>query len=200
MSIATLLEDQVESQVGEVKEIDQIPDSDSLYEFVGSTIKEKNVGATEVYTSYLLARLLSSYVETMKIGQVVHELIFDFRPTINRRRRPDAAFISAEKWPFGKRPPVTTYWKIVPDLAIEVVSPSDAMHEVLEKVEEYFQVGVRQVWLVAANVEKVYAYESPTSVRVLGIDDELEAETLIPGFRLSLRTLFQDESEIKTQA
>ena len=197
MSTATPLEDQVETPVGE---IDEIPDSDSLYEFVGATLKEKNSGCFELFTSLRLANLLSNYTDAFKLGHALHQMIFDFRPTINRRRRPDAAFVSAEKWPFGKRPPRTTYWKMVPDLAIEVVSPSDTMHEVLEKVEEYFQVGVRQVWLILANVEKVYAYESPTSVRILGIDDVLEVETLIPGFRLSLRTLFQDESEIKTQA
>ena len=196
MSTATLIEEQVSPKVGK---IDAIPEPDSLYEFVGSTIKEKNAGAFELYTSYNIARLLGVHTSAHKLGHALHEMIFDFRPTIDRRRRPDAAFVSAERWAFGKRPPRTVYWKMVPDLAIEVVSPSDLMYEVIEKVEEYFQVGVRQVWLVLANVEKVYVYESPTLVRVVGSDEELDGGAVVPGFRVALRTLFGDKPEVESQ-
>ena len=46
----------------------------------------------------------------------------------------------------------------MPDLAIEIVSPTNTADEVAEKLEEYFRVGVRSVWVVYPRQRKVYTY------------------------------------------
>ena len=64
-------------------------------------------------------------------------------------RRPDIAFVSFERCPADLLPSTReNAWDVVPDLAIEVISPSDLAEEQLEKVLEYFQAGVRLVWVV----------------------------------------------------
>jgi Uma2 family endonuclease len=82
---------------------------------------------------------------------------------------------------------------VVPDLAIEVISPTNTAADVLVKVRDYFRAGVRRVWVIYPVEGEVYAYESPTVIRVLQRGDELDGEDVLPGFRLPLATLFEDE-------
>ena len=117
------------------------------------------------------------------------------------RRRPDVAFVSAERWPLDHALPEEGDWQIVPDLAVEVTSPNDLLAEVLAKVDEYFHYGVRQVWLVVSPERQVYVYDSPTKVRILSESDKLSGGELIPGFELPLAALFrrQPASEMPSQ-
>jgi Uma2 family endonuclease len=71
-----------------------------------------------------------------------------------------------------------------------VVSPTNSAEEVMEKVAEYFQVGVERVWVVYPPHRQVYIYSSPTDIKVVDSLGELSDETLLPGFQLSMRTLF----------
>jgi Uma2 family endonuclease len=84
-------------------------------------------------------------------------------------------------------------WVVVPNLAIEVVSPNDGFNEVTLKKNEYFSLGVEQVWVVVPASNEVEIWEDPTQCRVLTISEELDGGTLLPGFRLALSTLFQRE-------
>jgi Uma2 family endonuclease len=107
------------------------------------------------------------------------------------RRRPDVAFVSAARWPLDATLPETGDWAMVPDLAVEVISPNDVLKDVLAKVREYFQYGVQIVWVVMPEERQVYVYESPTQVRILTTDDVLTGADLLPGFRLPVVSLFQ---------
>ena len=64
-----------------------------------------------------------------------------------------------------------------------------------DKLEEYFQVGVRQVWVVYPVHAKIYVYSSTTSVRILAPGDELDGGDVLPGFRLSVTDLFNKAGE-----
>lgn len=81
-------------------------------------------------------------------------------------------------------------WKVVPDLAVEIVSPNDLVEKLFEKIDEYFALGVKQVWVVSPSVEKVYVYESPAKARILTAADVLDGGALLPGFRLKIAELF----------
>jgi Uma2 family endonuclease len=116
------------------------------------------------------------------------------------RRRPDVAFVSARRWPLERKIPLTGDWAIIPDLAVEVISPNDLFEAVIAKVGEYFRVGVQQVWLVIPLVQEVYVYESPTSIRLLTISDELEGGQLLSGFRMPVGNLFSEHAETGTAA
>jgi Uma2 family endonuclease len=86
--------------------------------------------------------------------------------------------------------PDANAWDVIPDMAVEVTSPSDLAEVQRRKVLEYFRVGVRLVWVVYPNLRVVDVYETPTSVRVFGPDDALTADPILPGFQLSLADLF----------
>ena len=91
----------------------------------------------------------------------------------------------------GSTDPSARSWAVIPDLAVEIISRTNTADEVAEKLEEYFKVGVRQVWVVYPRQSKVYAYTSTTKVRVLAPGDELDGGDVLPGFRLSITDLIE---------
>jgi Uma2 family endonuclease len=166
-----------------------------LYEVVDGRIVEKAMGAYEYWLAGVMHGMLDRYAEAHPVGRALIEMIFDFRPHVDRERRPDVAFVCFERWARDRRIPRTRSWSVIPDLAVEIISLTNTADEVAEKLEEYFQVGVRQVWVIYPRQAKVYAYTSTTAVRVLTPGDELDGGDVLPGFRLSLRDLFNKAGE-----
>lgn len=164
---------------------------DVLYEVVDGQIVEKPpMGVYSAWLASLLQSALGPFVFERQLGHVVTEVLFLIDRKRNLQRRPDVAFVSYERWPRGRRVPEGAYWDVVPDLAIEVNSPSNTAREILRKIRQYFLVEVRRVWVVYPDDFVVYVYTSPTQVRILQRGDVLEDEALFPGFRLPLDSLF----------
>jgi Uma2 family endonuclease len=172
-----------------------LSEPDALYEVVSGRIVEKTVGVYEAWLAGVVFGALDTYLKANPHGRAVPETIFDFRPAIDRERRPDVALVSFDRWARDRRIPQTRSWAVVPDLAVEIVNPSNTADEVAEKLEEYFKVGVRLVWVVYPRQLKVYAYSSPTELRVLALGDELDGGDVLPGFHLALSSLFEQPGE-----
>jgi Uma2 family endonuclease len=168
---------------------------EGLYEVIDGRVVEKPMGAYEVWLAGEIYDLIKQHVKDKSLGRVVQEMIFDLRPTIDRERRPDVAFISFERWAQNRRVPKTRSWAVVPDLAVEIVSPTNTAYEIAEKLEEYFRVGMRSVWVVYPPQCKVYAYTSPKEVRVLTTGDVLDGGDVLPGFRLPVEKIFEQAEE-----
>jgi len=175
-----------------------VPD-DILYEVVDGKIVEKNVGATEVVIAAILDQRLGPFAWTHRLGRVVPEMVFRIDVAKDLQRRPDVAFIAHARWPYNRRPPNVAVWDMVPDLAIEVVSPSNTAFEVQRKIHEYFDAGVSQVWIIYPPHREVYVFASTTRIEVLQLGRDLDGGDLLPGFRLPLATLFEDEAESETE-
>ena len=171
-------------------------ETDGLYEVVDGRIVEKPpMGSYEYELASIFQDLLSPFAKANGLGRVITEMIFDLRPAVDRQRRPDVAFVSAATCPLHLRAPKAAAWAVVPELAIEIVSPTNPATDVLAKVEEYFLAGSLAVWVVYPDLAKVYVYASPTSVRVLAPGDDLDGGTILPGFRSPVADLFGPASE-----
>jgi Uma2 family endonuclease len=120
-------------------------------------------------------------------------MLFDFGPGLPQRR-PDVAYVSYQRWPRQRRVPSTQAWAVVPDLAVEVISPSNTFGEVLDRIHDYFQAGVQAVWAVAPSHQQVYVYQSPTQVQIVTLPKALTGEPFVPDFRLTLAELFDAEA------
>ena len=166
--------------------------SELLYEVVDGVIVEKPpMGSYECGLACRFALNLSQVVDPQRLGQVWVEMLYDFRPIVDRQRRPDVSFTSVERFPIDRFPPRRpAAWRMVPDLAVEIVSPSNLADELEEKIEEYFRVGVSRIWVIHSTTPKIYVHESPTSVRAVGRGQVLTDEAMFPGFRLDLDTFF----------
>jgi Uma2 family endonuclease len=88
-------------------------------------------------------------------------------------------------------------WEVVPNLAVEVVSRSDSVDSIIDKVAEYFHAGVELVWVMFPSQEQVYVYDSHTRVHILTRTDELSGDPILPHFRLPLMELFEDTGAVE---
>jgi Uma2 family endonuclease len=148
------------------------------------------MSALAIAVASRLGHRLAAFLETQPLGQVVHEAIFRLSQGRRRRqRRPDVAFISRERWPLDRPIPATDPWQVVPDLAIEVVSPNDLAEDLEVKRREYLRAGVRAVWIVSPLGREVTIY-TPGQVRLLTEEMELDGGDVLTGFRLPLANLF----------
>ncbi|MCS7167099.1 MAG: Uma2 family endonuclease [Gemmatales bacterium] len=133
---------------------------------------------------------LTLHVRAHRLGWVTHEALIVLDRERRLARRPDVAFVSHQRWPLDRPLPAVDDWAVVPDLVVEVLSPTEPMEKVLEKVKEYFHYGVRLVWVIAPRLRLAYVYSSPLSVLVRTEADALEGGEVLPDFRLPLREIF----------
>ena len=161
---------------------------DSLYEVVDGQVVEKTVST---YAALLAMRLLFSLkrqLDSDGLGMAVIETMFLLDPETNLRRRPDVAFISSRNWPLEQIPPLEGDWLVVPDIAVEVLSPHDLYHQVNRKLEEYLRHGVREVWLISPEARCVEVFRDSTSRSRFDVGDAVET-TLIPGWSMDVAEL-----------
>lgn len=103
---------------------------------------------------------------------------------------PDCAYISKARVPeLPER-----YFQGAPDLAIEVVSPTDSIPDVLRKARKYLQYGTKRVWIFYPDDESAHvcrlAPDGGMIVDEVSMDGVLDGEDALPGFRLALREVF----------
>lgn len=172
-----------------------VPD-DVLYEVVdGQVVEKPTMGAYSTWLATVFQDALSPWVRQRQLGRVVTEMLFRINRAKNLQRRPDVAFVSAERWPLDRAVPDEEAWDVVPDIAIEVMSRSNSAAEVQAKIRAYFKAGVRQVWVVHPTTAEVYLYDSPKSVRIFERTDVLDGGSLLPGFQLPLTSVFHAPAE-----
>src|SRR5579871_4981965 len=165
-----------------------------LYEIInGQWVEMPPMSAYAALLGSLLVSHLNHFARANSLGVAVSEMLFHLDLPVDRNRRPDGAFVSYRRWPRGQPlPQRDNAWNVVPDLAIEVVSPSDQIEDLLGKIEEYFQSGVSLVWVVYPRLRIVHVYESFHHIRGLTRADELDGGAGLPGSRLPLAELFED--------
>jgi Uma2 family endonuclease len=103
-------------------------------------------------------------------------------------RAPDVSFVKRERLASIRNP--TSFFPGPPDLAVEVISPSDTYSEVEEKVEAWLGAGCQMVILINPRNRSLKVYKSPTDVMVLTVDDTFHGGDLLPGFQLPVRQVF----------
>ena len=94
-----------------------------------------------------------------------------------------------ERLPDGKLPGAPT--DIVPDLCVEVLSPSNRLRDIREKAEEYLTAGIEEVWIVDPRKRTVEVVRRDQPLRMLCYDDELTSSVL-PGFAVKVSEFFED--------
>lgn len=102
-------------------------------------------------------------------------------------RAPDVGFIRAERVP---RVRTRGFFQGPPDLAVEVVSPTDRAGDLLSKVQDWLSAGCRAVWVVDPASQTISVYHGSHETALLAIGDELTDDELLPGFRLPVAEVF----------
>lgn len=171
-----------------------LPDEDQLYEVVDGVRVEKTVSSYAAFIASELNVVLSPFVKRNGIGTSVTESIFILDEERDLRRRPDLALVTAAKWPVGEPPPPEGDWALIPDLAVEVLSPGNSFEKMIGKLQEYFDYGVTEVWIVSPAQRIVRVYRSLDDVKTFRVGQELTSE-MAPGWSIPVETLLPHVAE-----
>ena len=134
----------------------------------------------------LYARL-ADHVEPSEFGWAFPAetgfVLFDDRQIV---RSPDAAVVLRNR--LTELP--DSFVPMAPDLAVEVLSPSDRMADALAKVAMYLQAGTPLVWLVNPATRTVVVFPSEMDPVTLGASDFLDGGDVLPGFSVPVAEIF----------
>lgn len=171
-----------------VEEFMSLPDDNKRYELIDGKLKEQT-GFTCDH-GRLSTDLLWGLMEFLEgpnaaLGEAITNCTFELNP--KTAVIPDAAFISAKKLPVAD--PYKAF-PGAPDLAIEVLSPSDIWSEVISKIRLYQSYGVTLVWVVDPFDKSVFVYRPNQPTRLLFAGDDLFGEDVLPGFTMPVKDLF----------
>lgn len=137
-----------------------------------------------------LTTALGGFVYRRRLG-----LIYDgqtgFRLSIDFCFCPDLSFVSHERLKLIL-PVKEKLFHGAPDLAVEVLSPSDSITKTEEKLNRLLAHGTRLAWLVDIHHQFVRVYREPGKFEMLRSGRWLTGNSVLPGFRLSIRRLFRD--------
>lgn len=89
------------------------------------------------------------------------------------------------------------YVEGAPELAVEVVSPSDSAEDLEVRVEQYLHFGSKQVWVVYPKTKRIHVFRPESQVRVLDETQTLDAAELFPGFSVKVANLFLSGNHAK---
>ncbi len=156
------------------------------YEYVkGELVPVPPTSAEHGRISTNLFLPLGVYVRKNQLGDVYMP---DTGFTVGERIMiPDIAFISRERIPAD----MSKAFLIPPDLAVEVVSRTDALHRVEENAFAYLEAGTQLVWVLKPVSKTVTVYRSETNITLLTRDDTLTGEDVVEGFSCQVAELFE---------
>ena len=132
---------------------------------------------------------LGHHVEAHGLGEAfASEIGFRLTTDPDTVRAPDVAFLSREQLQAAGSVP--GYFPGSPVLVVEVISPNDRYTEVDEKVAEWLEHGAQLVFVVNPRRRTVAVHRADGSVHILGPEDTLDGEDVVPGWSLAVRELF----------
>ena len=185
MTIAT------EKKIWTDEEFMALPDDGDRYEIVnGELVNMGNSGMEHGNLGTFLGGALELYIRPRKLG-VACDSSTAFRMKSGNKRSPDISFVAKERLKGLKKLP-KGFFEGAPDLAIEVLSPSNTFEEIHSKLVEYFESGCKLAWVINPDEESVLVYRKPQPEKLLKITDSLDGEELVPGFTLAIAELFTE--------
>jgi Uma2 family endonuclease len=171
-------------------ELLEIPDHGFCYELIrGELNRTELADAQHGKVAMNAALALIAFVRAKDLGAgFASGTGFKIASNPDTVRAPDVAFVAkARADAVGD---VTGYWPGAPDLAIEVLSPSDRFSDVEEKVFEWLDAGTKLVLVVNPRKRTVTAYRSRSTIRVYAENETLDASDVVPGWFLTVSRVF----------
>ena len=172
------------------EELMELPDDGFRYELInGELEKMPPPGLPHGRIAFRLSVFLGQFILEHGLGEgLAPETGFKLTSNPDTVLAPDFAFVTNER--FTEVGKTEGYGVGAPDLAVEVLSPSDRPGKVNQKISQWFSFGTKQVWIVDPTRSMVAVYRSESDITTFSGSDYLEAQDLFPGFRLSLERIF----------
>ena len=172
------------------EELCHLPDDGNRHELIDGVLTTMPpAGFEHGYVEVNVAVHVAQFVKQHQLGQVVGgETGFFLGRGPDTVLAPDVAFVSTARLPAPDQR--ARFADVVPDLVVEIVSPSDRPGEVTEKALRWVEAGVGLTWVVHPERRMVAVYEPGGVVHLVHEDEELDGGEVLPGFRLPVVELF----------
>ena len=186
--------------VDDVWELAHQPDNVNHYELIeGDLFEMPPPGYAHGRLAVKIARYIDTYVEEHKLGEVTVETGYHPPDSRHTLLSPDVAFLSKAKAP---HPSWGKYIPVMPDLAIEILSPTDTLQKARRKAALYLRHGTQLVWIVLPaekGVDVCRAADGPRlNIEFVGQESSVSGEQVLPSFELKLERLFPTEKANKS--
>ncbi len=175
------------------EELSWLPDR-KRYELMDGTLVENARSVQSAWLATYLCAQLIGFVEPRGLGFVFGGgLGYQCFPGDNVRR-PDASYIRAGRLTLTQFE--AEHCNVVPDCVVEVVSPDDLPDDVERKANEYLSAGVHLVWVLNPETQTILVYRPDGSMAHLSSKNELDGESVLPGFKCPVKSLFPDKVQL----
>ena len=135
------------------------------------------------YYIYDILNLLFAEKEYYKKGSFIAEP--DVMLTGIQMRRPDIAYFTREQVYQGREG-----IDVIPEFVVEIISETDQLYKIEDKLTEYFKAGIKVVWNIIPDQELVYIYTSRKNVIICSETDICSANPVLPGFEITVNDIF----------
>ena len=179
MSTKTLMTDE---------ELMQLPDHGYKYEYIEGELEVSPAGMLHESIGVKLISELQEFVKKFGFGRIYGSSV-GYRMKSGNVLSPDVSFVRKSRLPEGKSP--EGFGHFAPDLAVEILSPSDNLNKVEKKVSEYFENGSELVWVINPKRRITNVYISTANITVLQENDELSGDKVLPRFSCRLSNLLE---------
>ena len=162
-----------------------------FYLIDGRLFEDAMPGRTHARLAVKIARYLDEFTEGRGQGEVTSECGFFPSDSHYTLLLPDVAYQRFDRLP---DPPPDGYVGQMPDLAVEIQSPTDSRPKMLRKARAYLENGTTLVWLVQPKRQGIelcrLQEDGDIHSEFLGQGDRLSGENILPGFELDVSKLF----------
>ena len=173
-------------------ELARVPNLGRCELVVGRVVHMSPTGFVHGKIEARFAAALCAFVEPRGLGEGPDRRGRHLHPRAipTRCAVPTSCYISNER--LARKTPGRAFLDVAPELVIEVLSPDDRPGEIRTKLAEYFEAGVKVVWLARPDERDVLVHRSVTDFLRVGRDEILTATDVLPGLALPLAEIFRD--------
>ncbi|AKG23133.1 Uma2 family endonuclease [Calothrix sp. 336/3] len=132
---------------------------------------------------------IASWNEQNQLGEVFDSSTGFTLPS-GSDRSPDVSWVEKSRWQALTPEQREKFIPLCPDFVIEIMSPSDTLKKVQEKMDEYMQNGCQLGWLINRKKQEVEIYRSGQAVEILTSPETISGEETLPGFVLNLQKIW----------
>lgn len=174
-------------------ELEALPEDGFIHEVVDGELvmsPKNNFEHENIFTRLLLA--LANFNREHRLG-VVRGSNTGYWMRNRNCRAPDISFIPKGRLEaLGFKPASRSFFPGAPDLAVEILSPSNTRPEIDQRLRDFFASGTQIAWVIDPDRECVEVCHSLTQRSLVGSGGFLEGEHLLPGFRYPIADLFKE--------
>ncbi|MEM7712409.1 MAG: Uma2 family endonuclease [Cyanobacteria bacterium P01_A01_bin.68] len=105
-------------------------------------------------------------------------------------RSPDVSWVEKSRWDALSKEQKEKFIPLCPDFVIEIMSPSDNLKKLQNKMQEYIENGCRLGWLINRKQQEVEIYRLGKEVEVLKLPQTVSGEDILPGFVLNMQKIW----------